>query len=154
MGKQSSSLLTVQTVRVLVSPAAQANTVGGVEWKRDGSVSVGTIKVRTVVDRLTEGRIVVTVRHLNPSLVTMAYVIDNAAVRRVCINQPHRPFVDAHVHQINPPSEDEVALPAEGYPVVPRSPSVAPGIYREILETFATQCCVTLADDFVWSEPS
>jgi hypothetical protein len=54
------------------------------------------------------------------------------------------------MHRINPPSEDEEAYePWEpAYPDVPLQASVAAGVYRDILETFAAHCYVSLADDF------
>ncbi|MGW4559925.1 hypothetical protein ACWEOV_40885 [Streptomyces sp. NPDC004365] len=122
-------------------------------WVLRGSVLEGTIEVRTALPELETGKLRMTVRRLAPSQPRLQYLIGNAAVRRLCVNEQHRPYEGTHKHMINLRGTDEDAYEPDDIPEVPLAPRVAPGTYRAILEAFVAECAITLGEDFVWVEP-
>ncbi len=154
MGQQSSSLLTAQSVGLLLSSASRAVTVGAIRWTLRGSVYEGTIEVHTTLPQLETGRLRMVIRRPAPSQPRLQYLVGNASVRRLCVNEEHRPLVGTHKHMINPLGTDEDAYKPSDIPEVPLAPRVAPGTYRAILEAFASECSITLGEDFVWVEPT
>lgn len=157
MGRQSSPLLTAQSVGLLLSKAAQATTVGPITWKTQGSVSEGVLQVRTILPQLEQAALRISIRKPAPSQPRFQYLVGvgaaKASVRRLCVNEEHRPFTGTHKHMINPLETDEDAYEPNDIPKVPLAPRVAPGTYRAILEAFANECEVTLGTDFTWTEP-
>ena len=153
MGRQSSPLLSAQSVGLLLSKASGATTVGPIQWTTQKSVSEGIVIVRTDLPDLEEGKLRVLVRRLAPSQPRLQYLIGRASVRRLCVNEAHRPFAGTHKHMINPMETDEDAYEPDDIPHVPLAPRVAPGTYRVILEAFAAECEVAIGSDFVWVEP-
>lgn len=153
MSRQSSPLLSTQSVGLLLSPAAHAVTEGPLVWKYKGSTADGEVAVHTVLPQLETGRLRISVRRLAPSQPRFQYLIGGASVRRLCVNEEHRPIAGTHKHMINPLETEEDAYEPKGIPVVPLAPRVAPGTYRAILEAFAEECEITLGEDFAWIEP-
>jgi len=153
MGRQSSPLLSPQSVGLLLSRASGARTVGPVRWRSKGSVREGIIEVHTVLPHLDKGKLRMSVRRLAPSQPRLQCLVGGASVRRLCVNEAHRPFTCTHKHMINLLETDEDAYEPDDIPLVPLAPRVAPGTYRAILEAFAAECEIAVGEDFVWSEP-
>ena len=153
MSRQSSPLLTQQSVGLLLSKTSKATTVGSIAWKPHRSVTVGLLQVQTALPELEEGTIRIHIRWQAPSQPRYQYIIGNACVRRLCVNDPHRPYSGTHKHMINPLGTEEDAYEPTDIPQVPLAPRVAPGTYRAILEAFAGECEVSFGKDFVWTEP-
>ncbi|MEU9155734.1 hypothetical protein AB0D59_35595 [Streptomyces sp. NPDC048417] len=153
LSRQSSPLLSQQSVGLLLSKTSKATTVGAIAWKSQRSVTVGLLQVRTVLPELEQGIIRIHIRWLAPSQPRYQYLIGGASVRRLCVNDPHPPYDGTHKHMINPLGSEEDAYQPTDIPAVPLVPRVAPGTYRAILEAFAGECEVSLGEDFVWTEP-
>ncbi|MGW0579214.1 hypothetical protein ACWD25_25350 [Streptomyces sp. NPDC002920] len=153
MSRQSSPLLTQQSVGLLLSKNSRATTLGQITWKPKRSVTVGLLQVRTVLPGLEQGTIRIHIRWPAPSEPRYQYLIGGAAVRRLCVNNPHPPFDSTHKHIINPLGSDEDAYEPDDIPAVPLAPRVAPGTYRAILEAFAAECEIGFGEDYAWTEP-
>lgn len=154
MSRQTSPLLTQQSVGLLLSKTAKATTHGPITWTSKRSVSVGLLQVRTVLAGLEEGAIRMQIRWPAPSEPRCQYLIGGAAVRRLCVNDPHPPFDSTHKHIINPLGSEEDAYEPDDIPPVPLAPRVAPGIYRAILEAFIAECEISTGEDYAWTEPT
>ncbi len=153
MSRQSSPLLTQQSVGLLLSKSSMATTLGQVTWKPKRSVTEGLIRVRTVLPGLEEGVVRIHIRWPAPSQPRYQYLIGGASVRRLCVNDPHPPYGGTHKHVINPLGSEEDAYEPDDIPAIPLAPRVAPGTYRAILEAFAGECEIRLGEDYVWTEP-
>jgi hypothetical protein len=143
----------MQTVGALLSPTAKAITRGGIQWSRKHSVYTGLVTVETQIPDLRKGVIRMHVRKPAASQPRLQYLIGNAAVRRLCVNEPHPPFGGTHKHMINPQQSDEDAYEPTDIPVPALAPRVAPGVYRAILEAFIRECQIEVGPDFEWIEP-
>lgn len=158
MSRQVSVLATPANLGTLLSPLAQAVTVGGITWRyARGVISEGTVPVRTVLSALNPCRLRMTVNPLSPSEPKLQYLVSTGpqgfSARRLCVNTPHRPFSGTHKHRMEPSLGDEAAYEPNDIPDVPLAPRVAPGTYRAILEAFAAECFVEIGPDFAWVEP-
>ncbi|WBB74193.1 hypothetical protein O7602_01105 [Micromonospora sp. WMMD1128] len=158
MSRQVSDLMTAANLGTLLSPLAQAVTVGGVTWAtRNRVVREGVLRVDTTLRALTPCRLRMTVNELKPSEPALQYLAGDGrlgfSARRLCVNTPHRPFSGTHKHRNEPGGGDEGAYEPDDIPAVPLQPRVAPGTYRAILEAFAGECFIAIGDDFIWREP-
>lgn len=158
MSRQTSPLITAANVGALLSPLAQAVTVGGITWNANRGVSKeGMVRVRTALAVLSPCMLRLVVNPLAPSEPKLQYLAgtgrDRFSARRLCVNVPHRPITGTHKHRVEPGSSDEGAYEPTDIPEVPLQPRVAPGTYRAILEAFANECFIEMASDFTWSEP-
>jgi hypothetical protein len=153
MSRQSSPLLTQQSVGLLLSKSAKATTSGPIVWTPKRSITVGILKVKTVIPGLEQGAVRIYICWPAPSEPRCQYLIGGAAVRRLCVNNPHPPFDSTHKHIINPRGSEEDAYEPDDIPPVPLAPRVAPGTYRAILEAFVNECEISLGEDYAWTEP-
>jgi len=158
VSKQTSPLLTAANLDTLLSPTAEARTIGGVTWKLDGTIRwEGEVDVRTVLPMLASCRLRLVVNKLAPSEPKLQYLVkagrNGFAARRLCLNVPHSPFDGTHKHRAEPGSGDEDTYEPDDIPELPLAPRVAPGTYRAILEAFAKECFIEIGPDFVWTEP-
>ncbi|WP_091299898.1 hypothetical protein [Micromonospora halophytica] len=158
MSRQMSRLMTAANLGALLSPLAQAVTLGGITWTtKNRVVREGTIRVDTTITALAPCRLRMTVNELRPSEPALQYLAGDGrlgfSARRLCLNTPHRPFPGTHKHRSEPGGGDEGAYEPDDIPAVPLQPRVAPGTYRAILEAFAAECFIAIGDDFIWREP-
>ncbi|WP_157180414.1 hypothetical protein [Protofrankia coriariae] len=158
MSRQSSQLLTTAALSTLLSPVAEAVTVGGIIWVPIRATGKeGTVRVRTTLSTLAPCRLRIVINTLVPSEPRMQYLAgagrETFSARRLCLNIPHRPFDGTHKHRTEPRSADESAYEPDDIPEVPLAPRVAPGACRAVLEAFARECFIEIGPDFVWTEP-
>ncbi|WP_157538963.1 hypothetical protein [Micromonospora sp. NBRC 110037] len=158
MSRQMSHLMTPANLGALLSPLAEAVTVGGVTWTTKNSVvREGVVRVNTVISALSPCRLRMTVNRMKPSEPALQYLAGDGrtgfSARRLCLNTPHSPFPGTHKHRVEPGGGDERAYEPDDIPPVPLQPRVAPGTYRAILEAFAAECFIMIGDDFAWIEP-
>ncbi|SCG61688.1 hypothetical protein GA0070560_11689 [Micromonospora halophytica] len=158
VSRQMSRLMTAANLGALLSPLAQAVTLGGITWTtKNRVVREGTIRVDTTITALAPCRLRMTVNELRPSEPALQYLAGDGrlgfSARRLCLNTPHRPFPGTHKHRSEPGGGDEGAYEPDDIPAVPLQPRVAPGTYRAILEAFAAECFIAIGDDFIWREP-
>ncbi|XVV13654.1 hypothetical protein ACQP2X_04675 [Actinoplanes sp. CA-131856] len=159
MSRQISPLLTPANLGALLSPVAQAVTVGGVVWEalQGAPIKEAVVQVRTALPALAPCRLRMVTNALTPSEPRLQYLVgagrNGFSARRLCVNVPHRPIDGTHKHLAEPGRGDETAYQPDDIPHVPLQPRVAPGTYRAIFEAFASECFVELGQDFAWSEP-
>lgn len=140
-------------VAALLSPLAGAKSDGNLRWAHDSTSSQYRGSLVVVAPGLVDdGRLEISVSRLRPEAPCLVYLADGAFVRRLCVNKPHRPFAGTHKHRI------ETYGPAECYepddiPDLPIAPDVSPHLYRGIIEAFAAECSIAIAEDFGWSAP-
>ncbi len=153
VGIQRSTVLTPTNLGVLLSPLANAVTVGAMHWQAiKPRVKEGRVMVRTDILDLDEGELIMRIRAPAPSEPKLTYLIGGAAARRLCVNGNHPPLPGTHKHRFRISGADEDAYAPDDIPDVPLAPRVAPGVYRAILEAFASECFITVGDD-CWTEP-
>lgn len=158
MSRQVSPLATPANLGSLLSPLAQARTVGGIKWQqKPGPIKEGLVQVRVALSVLMPCVLRMTVNQLAPSEPFLQYLIgagrERFSARRLCVNQEHRPIEGTHKHRTEPALGDETAYKPDDIPEVPHAPRVAPGAYRAIFEAFAAECYVEIGTDFDWDEP-
>ena len=150
--------MTAANLGVLLSPLAQAVTVGGITWSTKNQViREGTVRVDTIMPALTPCRLRISLNPHKPSEPALQYLISEGrtgfSARRLCMNTPHRPLPGTHKHRVEPGGGEEGAYEPDDIPPLPLQPRVAPGAYRAILEAFAAECYIVIGDDFSWVEP-
>lgn len=132
-----------------------AESEGRIAWQAEGSAFGGTLHVRTSIARCERARVVMKVLTARPAAMTLAFIVNDAPVRRVCVNQKHDGWPPgSHSHQYDPNTGTEAATPLEDeFAFVPMTPTVAPDAHRRALEVFAGMVRVTLNEGY-WHDPA
>lgn len=146
-------------MRVLLSPSARARATGKLGWRLiKPKCHEGSIQVQTDVQSCEYGSLRIYFVDPAPSEFSLQYFtgIQNSRrvpVRRLDVNGDHNDWINqTHKHRFNPDTGHEAAYIPTDIPEVPHGPTVPIGVYRRVFEAFASECHVTLPDNF-WSEP-
>lgn len=137
-------------VRALLSPRALARTEGPIEWSSRPPRYTGKVAVSAPGVRIG-GRLELTANELRGGELWIAYIADEGWVRRLCVNQEHRPFVGTHKHRVE--TRGEECYEPDDIPPLELSPTTPCGSYREVLIAFAQECHITVGDDLGWTDP-
>lgn len=154
MPRRPLQVLDAPTVGALLSPAARARTTGRLTWRVDKVIAEGIVPVTTDLQHVGAAYLRVMLRPVvAPSQPRMQYRVGDQSLRRLCVNEEHRPFSGTHKHKLTPFGTDEDTYEPTDIPVVPLAPRVAPGVVQAVFEAFAAECNVQLVDPYRWAEP-
>ncbi|OXM70723.1 hypothetical protein CF166_20505 [Amycolatopsis sp. KNN50.9b] len=137
----------------MLSHLAEATAVGALTWDSKRSfLHTGQIQVQTRVQGCELGKLQVVVNDLAPSEPRCQYLVNDVPIRRLDVNDVHRPWPRrTHKHRYVPETGKDDAYIPDDIPDVPFGPTVAPGTYRRVFEAFAAECWVTLPEGY-WTE--
>lgn len=152
MPPRSGALQSAQMVSALVSPLAQAHSLGPITWVRERSRYDGIVPASVVIPGLERVRIHVEVNTFRPTEPRLQYLTTGGWARRLCVNRPHPPLEGTHKHYV-PTSGAESAYEPTDIPRVALAQAMPTGRLRAILEAFAAECSVELNEDFAWVPP-
>jgi hypothetical protein len=117
-------------------------------------VKVGRVTVDSDLLHVGSGELRIAHRPVvAPSQPKMQYLVAGRSIRRLCVNEPHRPFEGTHKHKLGPFASEEEAYEPDGFPMVPLAPRIAPGVLQAVFEAFAAECSIDLRDPYRWQEP-
>lgn len=154
MARQVSNAVSASVLEVLLSQLAQARTVGTVVWSKPRPVQyMGKLDVTTALEQCPSGELRIHWVTPRPDRIHIQYLVNNAAIRRLDVNDNHKKLQDTtHKHRYVPGTGREDAYVPEDIPEVPLSPTVALDTYRRVFEAFARECCIELVDGY-WTQP-
>ena len=144
-----------RTVAAILSPTARAQTVGSIRWKKvaDTSRHEGVVEVELCgLVGIDAARLTMAATPLRPESPCLAYVVSGGAVRRLCVNNEHRPFSGTHKHQYERAGSAECYEP-DDIPNVPMGARAAVRVYREVFDAFAAECNIQIGPGFTWCDP-
>ncbi|MGK3199608.1 hypothetical protein [Amycolatopsis sp. MEPSY49] len=150
MGQHRQHAVSAQALETLLSDLSQATAVGELHWEsKHGFIHTGQIQVQTLVQGCELGRLQLVVNDLAASEPRCQYLVNDAPIRRLDVNDVHRPWPRCtHKHRYVPETGKDDAYKPDDIPEVPFGPTVAPGTYRRVFEAFAAECSVALPEGY------
>ncbi|WP_139323939.1 MULTISPECIES: hypothetical protein [unclassified Pseudonocardia] len=159
MAKHKLGVVSPEEVHALLSPTAQAESVGQLKWDEQKSGCYeGVLEVTTSVSNCERSSLRIYVVRLAASEFSLQYLIGTersrrVAIRRLDVNGDHKDLINTtHKHKFNAETGHESAYVPTDIPNVDLGPTVPIGTYQQIFEAFASECHVSLDGDY-WSEP-
>lgn len=137
---------------LLVDGATPTGLDGDIVWKQTEATTIrGSVAVRAPEGSWEDLRIEMRVTPLRPERFFASYVCAAGWIRRLCVNQQHRPIDGTHKHRILVASED--CYEPNDIPAVPVQPAVQPGAYEAVFRAFVAECSIVIPSSFHWTPP-
>lgn len=139
----------------LLSPTSVAHNDGPVKWAPTRTLQPeGTVMVfYEGIIRLQNGRYIMRINSRRPYMQFFTYIVNDVAVRRACINQPHQGITyPVHVHSYLADGREKAEEADTLFPYPKIEDKIDLDLFRQSAEYFAQMCSINLTDSW-WVAP-